>query len=102
MVTARISQLIKNRRMLIEKNGLTAQSPAHTLRQIGSVCSVNSLLAMEVGQVYVSRRLTKGLVLDANILLPGAFGVRVRSLFEVCEEAVAFYSPDGYFEDARR
>jgi predicted nucleic acid-binding protein len=45
---------------------------------------------------------TKRLVLDANILLRGVFGVRVRSLLETYEDTVAFYSPDVCFEDARK
>jgi len=42
------------------------------------------------------------LVLDANILMRGVFGIRVRSLLEKYEEAVEFYSPDVCFEDARK
>jgi predicted nucleic acid-binding protein len=42
------------------------------------------------------------LVLDANILLRGVFGVRVRSLLEAYEDAAAFYSPDVCFDDARK
>lgn|SRR6185312_2811402 len=42
------------------------------------------------------------LVLDANILVRGVFGIRVRSLLEKYEEAVEFYSPDVCFEDARK
>jgi predicted nucleic acid-binding protein len=45
---------------------------------------------------------SKRLVLDANILLRGVFGVRVRSLLEAYEDAIAFYSPDVCFEDARK
>ena len=44
----------------------------------------------------------KRLVLDANILLRGVFGVRVRTLLETYEDRVVFYSPDICFEDARR
>jgi predicted nucleic acid-binding protein len=44
----------------------------------------------------------KRLVLDANILLRGVFGVRVLNLLEAYEDAVAFYSPDVCFEDARK
>jgi len=44
----------------------------------------------------------KRLVLDANILLRGVFGVRVRALLEAYEDTVAFYSPDICFEDARK
>lgn len=45
---------------------------------------------------------SKRRVLDANILLRGVFGVRVRSLLEAYEDAVAFYTPDVCFEDARK
>jgi predicted nucleic acid-binding protein len=44
----------------------------------------------------------KRLVLDANILLRGVFGVRVRGLLEAYEDSVTFYTPDVCFEDARR
>jgi predicted nucleic acid-binding protein len=44
----------------------------------------------------------KTLVLDANILLRAVFGVKVRTILESHEDAVAFYSPDVCFEDARR
>lgn len=43
----------------------------------------------------------KRLVLDANILLRAAFGVRVRSLLESYEDSVSFYTPDVCFSDAR-
>ena len=43
----------------------------------------------------------KRLVLDANILLRGVFGYRVRALLEAYESEVSFYSPDVCFEDAR-
>jgi predicted nucleic acid-binding protein len=42
-----------------------------------------------------------GLVLDANILLRGVFGTRVRLLLEKYEENVNFYTPDVCFEEAR-
>src|SRR6185312_6460957 len=42
------------------------------------------------------------LVLDANILVRGVFGIRVRSLLEKYEDSVEFYSPDICFEDARK
>jgi predicted nucleic acid-binding protein len=45
---------------------------------------------------------TKRLILDANIILRGVFGVRVRSLLETYEDRVAFYSPDVCFDDARK
>jgi predicted nucleic acid-binding protein len=46
--------------------------------------------------------LAKRLTLDANILLRGVFGMRVRSLLEKYEDTVAFYSPEVCFEDARK
>jgi predicted nucleic acid-binding protein len=42
----------------------------------------------------------KRLVLDANILLRGEFGSRVRQLLETCEDTADFYSPDVCFSDA--
>jgi predicted nucleic acid-binding protein len=44
----------------------------------------------------------RGLVLDANILLRGVFGKRVRQLLEKYEDKARFYTPDVCFEDARR
>ncbi|ACO31947.1 MULTISPECIES: PIN domain-containing protein [Acidobacterium] len=44
----------------------------------------------------------KRLVLDANILLRAAFGVRVRSLLEAYEDAVLFFTPDVCISDARQ
>lgn len=44
---------------------------------------------------------TKGLVLDANILIRAVLGRRVRSLLEKYEDLVAFFSPDVCFEQAR-
>lgn len=44
----------------------------------------------------------KGLILDANILIRGVFGKRVRELLETYEEAASFYSPDVCFQDARK
>ncbi len=44
----------------------------------------------------------KRLVLDANILLRGVFGVRVLSLLEAYEGVAAFYSPDVCFEDVKK
>ncbi len=44
----------------------------------------------------------KRLVLDANILLRGVFGIRVRSLLETYESKVSFYAPDICFDDARK
>lgn len=43
----------------------------------------------------------KRLVLDANILLRGVFGMRVRNLLETYEDTAVFYSPDVRFADAR-
>jgi predicted nucleic acid-binding protein len=45
--------------------------------------------------------LPKRLVLDANILLRGVLGNKVRALLEAYESDVSFYSPDVCFEDAR-
>jgi predicted nucleic acid-binding protein len=44
----------------------------------------------------------KRVVLDANILLRGVFGVRVRGLLEAYEDSVSFFSPNICFEDARK
>jgi predicted nucleic acid-binding protein len=55
---------------------------------------------MAGGQAQVSA--PRRLVLDANILLRGVFGVRVRGLLEAYEDAAAFYSPDLCFEEARK
>ena len=44
----------------------------------------------------------RGLVLDANILLRGVFGQRVRQILEKYEDKARFYTPDVCFEDARR
>jgi hypothetical protein len=44
----------------------------------------------------------KRLVLDANILLRGVFGVRVRTLLESYEDSVRFLTPDLCFEDAEK
>jgi predicted nucleic acid-binding protein len=43
----------------------------------------------------------KGLVLDANILIRGALGKRVRSLLEKYEDSAEFFAPDACFEQAR-
>jgi predicted nucleic acid-binding protein len=45
---------------------------------------------------------SKRLVLDANILLRGVWGSKVRTLLEAHEATVAFYSPDVCFDDARK
>lgn len=44
---------------------------------------------------------SKGLVLDANILIRAVLGKRVRSLLEKYEDSVEFYAPDLCFEQAR-
>ena len=45
---------------------------------------------------------SKGLVLDANILIRAVFGVRVRELLEKYEDAAKFYAPDKCFDDAQK
>ena len=45
---------------------------------------------------------TKGLVLDANILIRAVLGHRVRALLEKYEDEVDFYTPDICYEDARK
>jgi hypothetical protein len=55
-------------------------------------------MATEQEEIEVRKRL----VLDANILLRGVFGVRVRSLLEAYEGTVSFYAPDMCFDDARK
>lgn len=45
---------------------------------------------------------TKGLILDANILLRAVFGVRVRQILEAYEAEANFYTPDVCFEDAQK
>jgi hypothetical protein len=42
------------------------------------------------------------IVLDANILIRGVFGVKVRNLLKSYEPSVVFVTPDVCFEDARR
>ncbi len=44
---------------------------------------------------------TKGLVLDANILMRAALGKQVLHLLETYAENIHFYSPDVCFADAR-
>jgi predicted nucleic acid-binding protein len=44
----------------------------------------------------------KHLVLDANILLRGVFGRRVRHLLETYEDAVTYYTPDTCVDDATK
>lgn len=46
--------------------------------------------------------LRRGLVLDANILVRGVLGRRVRSLIDQHAEHVAFLAPQIAFDDARR
>ncbi len=55
-----------------------------------------------MAQKETQMKAPKRLVLDANILLRGVLGVQVRSFLEAYEDAVAFYSPDVCFEDARK
>jgi hypothetical protein len=43
----------------------------------------------------------KRLVLDANILLRGVFGIRVLTVLETYEDSVSFYMPDICFSDGR-
>jgi len=45
---------------------------------------------------------SKGLVLDANILIRAVFGVRVRELLEKYEDVAKFYAPDTCFDDAQK
>jgi len=45
---------------------------------------------------------SKRIVLDANILLRGAFGLQVRNLLASYQETVAFYTPDLCVEEALR
>jgi predicted nucleic acid-binding protein len=44
----------------------------------------------------------KRLVIDANILLRGVLGIRVRKILEEYGNATDFYAPDVCFGDARR
>jgi len=43
----------------------------------------------------------RGIVLDANILIRGVLGRRVRALLETYEDSVDFYAPDACFDEAR-
>jgi len=43
---------------------------------------------------------TKGIVLDANILLRGVFGIRVRDLLTTYIDTAIFYTPEICVEDA--
>ena len=45
---------------------------------------------------------SRGLVLDANILLRAVFGIRALALIESYEGSVRFYAPDVCFRDARK
>jgi hypothetical protein len=47
-------------------------------------------MATEQEEIEVRKRLA----LDANILIRGVFGIRVRSLLETYETTVSFYAPD--------
>ncbi len=42
------------------------------------------------------------LVIDANILLRGVLGVRVRELLQTYGDSIDFFAPDVCFHDARR
>jgi predicted nucleic acid-binding protein len=44
---------------------------------------------------------SRGLVLDANILIRAALGKRVRFLLETYQDSVSFYAPNVCFDDAR-
>jgi hypothetical protein len=44
---------------------------------------------------------SRGLVLDANILIRAALGKWVRFLLETYEDSVSFYTPDVWVGDAR-
>ena len=45
---------------------------------------------------------SKGLVLDANILVRAVFGRRVREILERFENEASFFTPQVCFEEARR
>ena len=45
--------------------------------------------------------ISRGLVLDANILIRAVLGTRVRSLLEKYEDSAEFYAPDICFDQAR-
>jgi predicted nucleic acid-binding protein len=45
---------------------------------------------------------SKGLILDANILIRAAFGTRVREVLERYEDVAKFYTPDSCFDDAEK
>jgi len=44
----------------------------------------------------------KGLVLDANILLPAVFGQRVRQILEAYKDQANLYAPGVCFHNARK
>jgi predicted nucleic acid-binding protein len=44
---------------------------------------------------------SRGITLDANILIRAVLGKRVRSLLELYEDSVAFYTPEICFDSAR-
>jgi predicted nucleic acid-binding protein len=52
--------------------------------------------------VTVELAARKLLVLDANILLRGVLGVRVRKLLDAYGDSVDFFTPGVCFDDARR
>jgi predicted nucleic acid-binding protein len=45
---------------------------------------------------------SRGLILDANILIRAVFGVRVREILEKYEDEAKFYTPDACFQDAQK
>jgi predicted nucleic acid-binding protein len=45
---------------------------------------------------------SRGLILDANILIRAVFGVRVREILEKSEDEAKFYTPDACFQDAQK
>jgi hypothetical protein len=55
-------------------------------------------MASEQEEIEVRKRL----VLDANILLRGVFGTRVRPLLGAYESIVSFYPPDTGFDDTQK
>jgi predicted nucleic acid-binding protein len=44
---------------------------------------------------------SRGLILDANILIRAVFGVRVREILEKYEDEAKFYTPDACFQGAQ-
>jgi predicted nucleic acid-binding protein len=45
---------------------------------------------------------SRGLILDANILIRAVFGVRVREILEKYEDEAKFYTPDACFQGAQK